>query len=142
MADSITTAQFARISHPDRIRQYKFIAPSVSPSKAVRDSVFTSLLEVENRRIEPWAATALGYLNHRTREEESLEYIRPALDEMTEVQKTGDIFFPRSWARALLSGHNSKAAGDIVNEFFTENPDYPIMLERKIKQQAWHLKNN
>lgn len=139
-ADSITSAQLARISHPDRIRQYKFIAPSVSPSKAVRDSVFTSLLEAGNRRIEPWASTALGYLNHHSRENESLEYIRPALEEMTEVQRTGDIFFPRSWARALLSGHKSKAAGDIVSEFFAENPDYPIMLERKIRQQAWHLR--
>ena len=84
--------------------------------------------------------SALNYLNHPLRGEEALEYIRPALDKMKEIQNTGDIFFPRSWAKALLGGHTSKEAGEIVDQFFTDNPEYPYMLGLKIKQQAWHLK--
>lgn len=138
-AEKIVSEQLSRISDPDRRSQYQFISPSVSPEKATRDSVFNSLLEPSNRRIEPWASASLGYLNHHTRQEEALEYIMPALEEMKQIQQTGDIFFPRSWAKALLSGHNSKEAAEIVAEFFARHPDYPVMLGRKIKQQAWHL---
>ena len=140
-AKGIATEQLSRISNPDRAEEYKFISPSVSPDPAVRDSVFTSLMEAENRRIEPWASSALGYLNHRLRGEQALKYIRPALEKMKEVQTTGDIFFPRSWAKALLSGHTSTEAGKVVEQFFADNPDYPHMLALKIRQQAWHLKD-
>lgn len=139
-AKEIVSEQLSRISNPDRVQEYKFISPSVSPQAAVLDSVFTSLLNPENRRIEPWASSALGYLNHRLRGEHSLKYIRRALEEMEQIQKTGDIFFPRSWAKALLGGHTSKEAGKIVEQFFADNPDYPHMLGLKIKQQGWHLK--
>lgn len=57
------------------------------------DSLFRSLLQAENRRIEPWAATTLSYLNHPTRQDYAVKYIRPALEKLTEVQRTGDIFF-------------------------------------------------
>ena len=139
-AKEITREQLSRISNPDRVQEYKFVSPAVSPDQAVRDSVFTSLMDPANRRIEPWASASLGYLNHSLRGDEALKYIRPALEEMEEIQKTGDIFFPRSWARALLWGHTSKEAGEIVEQFFARNPGYPHMLGLKIKQQAWHLK--
>ncbi|EJW92421.1 aminopeptidase N, partial [gut metagenome] len=60
----------------------------------VRDSLFNALLVAENRRIEPWASAALSNLNYRLRDKESIKYIVPALEEMREVQRTGDIFFP------------------------------------------------
>lgn len=44
------------------------------------DSLFRSLLQAENRRIEPWAATTLSYLNHPTRQDYAVKYIRPALE--------------------------------------------------------------
>lgn len=135
-ADGITATQQARITNPDRAREYAFIAPSVSPTKEVRDSVFQSLLKAENRRIEPWAATALANLNHSARQQEAIAYIRPALDAMQEIQQTGDIFFPRSWARALLAGHTSKEAKEEVDRFFADHPGYPEMLGNKIKQQS------
>ena len=139
-ADEIVSEQLARIENPDRRREYEFISPSVSPRKAERDSVFASLLKAENRRVEPWASAALANLNHPLRERESIVYIRPALEAMREIQRTGDIFFPTSWARALLSGHVSKEARDEVAAFFTVHPDYPTMLSNKIKQQADHLR--
>ena len=59
-ADEIVATQQARITNPDRKRQYAFISPSVSPRQEVRDSVFASLLVAENRRVEPWASAALS----------------------------------------------------------------------------------
>ena len=140
-ATDIIKTQADRISHPDRQREFDFISAAVSPSGEKRDSVFNSLLEKENRNIEPWASDALALLNHPIYQTKAVKYIRPALEEMQEIQRTGDIFFPRAWARALLSGHNSHEAAEEVRRFFADHPDYPIMLANKIKQQAEHLEN-
>ena len=71
-ADKIIATQLSRIQNPDRKKEYQFISPSVSPRKAERDSVFASLLIAGNRRVEPWASSALANLNHRLREQESV----------------------------------------------------------------------
>jgi len=139
LADEIIAKQQARITNPDRAAEYRFISPSVSPSKVVRDSVFQSLLHAENRRIEPWASAALANLNHPVYEQVAIAYIRPALDILTEVQRTGDIFFPTNWLRALLSNHHSVEAREQVDRFFAANPDYSPMLKNKILQQSDHL---
>lgn len=138
-ADAIVAEQYSRLTNPDRKAQYRFISPSVSPMSSVRDSVFQSLMKADNRRVEPWASSALSYLNHPLRQAESIKYIRPALEKLQEVQRTGDIFFPSSWVGALLQGHNTKAARDEVDSFFRSHPDYPKMLGLKIKQRADHL---
>ena len=138
-ADEIINSQQSRITNPDRKREYAFISPSVSPHKEVRDSVFASLLVAENRRVEPWASAALANLNHPSRQKEAVAYIRPALEAMQEVQRTGDIFFPTAWVRALLSGHTSPEARAEVDAFFASHLDYPPMLANKIRQQANHL---
>ncbi len=138
-ADKIIEEQLNRISNPDRITEYLFISPSVSPKKEDRDSVFRSLLNEENRRVEPWAATSLSYLNHNMRQKEAIDYIRPALDELEDIQRTGDIFFPTAWLRSLLSGHISDGAKAEITLFLKENPDYPPMLLNKIKQQTDYL---
>ena len=98
------------------------------------DAVFAQLLNAENRRVEPWAEKALTYLNHPTREGYSVKYIRPGLEVLQEVQRTGDIFFPKKWARALLRHHYSDAALLEVENFFISHPDYPQLLKNKVLQ--------
>ncbi len=135
-ADHIIKEQLSRIKNPDRVKEFLFISPSVSPRKEERDSVFNFLLIAENRRVEPWVSAALSYLNHLSRQKQSVAYIRPALDILREVQRTGDIFFPTFWVRSLLTGHTSIEAKKEIDRFFHDNPDYPVMLSNKIKQQA------
>ena len=135
-ADEILDAQRARIGNADRLREFDFVRPAVSPDQAVRDSVFNALLQAENRRHEPWVQSALRYLNHPLRQAEALGYVRPALDVLQEVQRTGDIFFPKQWVAATLRGHNNPIASMTVREFLQENPDYPELLENKILQAA------
>ena len=132
----ILREQRGRIQDPDRLREFDFIAPAVSPDRAVRDSVFRALLVAENRRHEPWAETALRYLNHPLREAESISYILPGLEALEEVQRTGDIFFPKKWVAALLSGHDSPEADAVVEDFLAARPDYPPLLRNKILQAA------
>ena len=79
-------------------------------------------------------------MNHPLRGEESLKYIRPVLENLQEVQRTGDIFFPKDWLSACLRGHRGKEAAAIVEQFLQEHPNYPVLLKNKILQSADHLK--
>ena len=137
-AAEILDTQRGRIGNADRLREFDFVRPSVSPDQAVRDSVFQSLLLPENRRHEPWVQTALRFLNHPLRQEESLGYLRPALDALQDVQRTGDIFFPKQWVAATLRGHNSPEADALVEGFLQDHPDYPELLKNKVLQAAAH----
>ncbi|MFA5302364.1 MAG: M1 family aminopeptidase [Bacteroidales bacterium] len=135
-ASFIREKQLERITNPDRRKAFAFIVQAVDSDPVVRDAFFQSLLKVENRNTEPWVISALSYLNHFLRQEHALQYIRPALAELEEVQQTGDIFFPTSWISACLSGHNSRSAADSVAAFLQEHPDYEPLLKNKILQAA------
>lgn len=131
--------QGARIENPDRKREFYFVAQAVTPDSNVCDSLFRSLLIAENRRMEPWVSQMLYYLNHPLREQQSVKYIIPALENLPEIQRTGDIFFPKNWISACLQGHNSHAAACAVRQFLQQNPDFPPLLRNKILQSADHL---
>ena len=62
--------------------------------------------------------------------------MRPALELLEEIQRTGDIFFPSGWLDATLGGHNSPSAAAIVRRFLDERPNYPPRLKAKILQSA------
>ena len=126
----------SRISNPDRLERFDFIFPSVHPYRQVRDSVFQALLKAENRLTEPWAASALAYLNHPLRQTEAIDYIVPALDELQNIQRTGDIFFPKDWLNATLAGHSSPQAAEAVRDWIERHPGYPPLLQSKLLQSA------
>ena len=137
--EDIIKTQRERINNPDRLRQFDFISQAVAPDTLQMDAFFQSLLKAENRRIEPWAASALAYLNHPLRQPYSVKYIRPGLEVLEEVQRTGDIFFPKNWVSALLRNHKSKEAYQEVQAFFEAHPGYSPLLTNKILQAAWPL---
>ena len=137
--EDIIKNQRERINNPDRLRQFDFISQAVTPDTLQMDAFFQSLLKAENRRIEPWAASALAYLNHPLRQPYSVKYIRPGLEVLEEVQRTGDIFFPKNWVSALLRNHKSKEAYQEVQAFFEAHPRYSPLLTNKILQAAWPL---
>ena len=134
--DLLYSTQRSRIDNPDRLERFDFVFPSVHPSKQVRDSVFQSLLKAENRRTEPWAESALANLNHPLRQAEAIGYIVPALDELENVQRTGDIFFPKDWLNATLAGHSSPEAAAAVRGWIDAHPGYPPLLMSKLLQSA------
>ena len=135
----IVATQRERITDEDRRRQFDFIIRAADPSIEAQEALFVELLEPENRRIEPWTATTLAYLNHPLRDKESAKYIYRGLSELREVQRTGDIFFPRNWVGALLSSHRSQEAYDELQRWLNDNPDYPQLLRNKILQAAYPL---
>jgi aminopeptidase N len=125
----VLPAQLARFQNADRKARFAFIMPALSREPSVRDAFFESLKNVSNRQHEAWVLDAARYLHHPLRAAVSRKHIRPALDLVLEIQQTGDIFFPKRWADATLSGYQSiLTAGEV--RAFIENlpPDYPPRL--------------
>jgi aminopeptidase N len=135
-AAAILEEQRGRFTNPDRKARFEFVMPALSADVATRDLFFKSLSDVSNRRREPWVIEGLSYLNHPLRAVESQKHLRASLELLEEIQRTGDIFFPRIWMDALLGGHNTTAASVAVRVFLSEKPDYPIRLRRIILQSA------
>ena len=135
----IRSLQEGRIGNPDLLREFRFVYRAVAPDKSERDALFASLLEAENRRVEPWTQSALAYLNHPLRQKEAVGHIYPGLEELPEIQRTGDIFFPKNWSVALLSGHDSPEAAAEVKRFLADHPDLPDLLKGKLLIAADHL---
>jgi aminopeptidase N len=141
-SDSILKAQESRILNHDRLAKFRFIERALMSDTLVRDSFFYSLSDPANRRPEPWITESLHYFHHPLRSEYSIKYLEPALDLLPEIQRTGDIFFPKSWLEATLSGYSSKEALLIVDNWLAANSSLPKTLQDKVIQSADNLKRS
>jgi aminopeptidase N len=83
-------------------------------------AIFTSLKDVRNRSHESWVLEGAGYLHHPLRAATSRMFVLDALDLVREIQRTGDIFFPKRWADATLSGYQSPQTAAEVRQFIDE----------------------
>ena len=135
-SDDILADQLERLENEDRKKRFAFVMPSLSPDQNTRDAFFESLKDVANRRPERWALDGVNYLHHPLRAMESEKCILPSLELLEEIQTTGDIFFPKRWLVATLSGHRSKSAADVVKKFLADRPEYSSRLRNKILQAA------
>jgi aminopeptidase N len=139
-ASAILEEQRGRFLNPDRKARFEFVMPALSARQDVRDLFFASLADSDNRRREPWVLEGVRYLNHPLRAAAAQRYLRPALELVEEIRRTGDIFFPRNWMDALLSGHGSREAAGTVAEFLASRSDYPVRLRRIIEQSAHNVR--
>ena len=120
--------------------RYQFMMPALSADPAERDRWFQSLKDVNNRRREPWVLDGLNYLHHPLRADASKKYLQPSLDMLWDIQKTGDIFFPKRWLDVTFSGYQTKDAADIIRAFVTSLPaNYPERLKNITLQSADEL---
>lgn len=136
----LLTKQLERIKNEDRRREFSYIMRAAHPDLKQRDSLFNQFLEPCERTIEPWCSAALQLLNHPLRRSDAIKYIYPALEELLEIQQTGDIFFPKNWIESVLQGHRGERAAQEVTAFFADHPDYPFLMKNKVLQSSHHLK--
>jgi len=132
----ILDEQEAAIENPDRRARFAFVRPSLSADPAEREAFFESLRRPENREREPWVLEGLSNLHHPLRAEHAEALIRPGLEMLPEIQRTGDIFFPGRWLDATLGGHGSPVAARTVREYLAAHPDLPARLRGKVLQSA------
>jgi aminopeptidase N len=138
-ASQILDTQLARIQNPDRKARFEFVRPALSSDARVRETSFERFRKLEHRRREAWVLEAQSYLNHPLREEHARRFIRPSLNLLHEIQRTGDIFFPKRWMDATLSGHRSIEITSTVWDFLAANPTYPQRLRWTILSAADEL---
>jgi aminopeptidase N len=137
--NAILDAQLARTENPDRKARFAFTMPALSADPSIREQAFARFQNVENRRREPWVLESMAYLNHPLRATHGKRFVRPALDLLREIQRTGDIFFPTRWMDAALTGHQTPDVAETVRRFLAENPKYPERLRWTILTAADEL---
>ena len=137
--EKIIDTEKQRLTNADMIREFDFISRGCNPDAETQHQLFASLLQKENRNVEPYATALLSLLNDPLREPYNNRYILPGLEILEEIQRTGDIFFPLDWCQALLGSHRSEEAAQTVRQFLTQHPEYPIALRNKLLQAAFQL---
>lgn len=133
-ADEILSKAKLAITNPDKQKRFEFLLPSLSKEDAVRDAFMLSLKEDKNREKETWVSSALANIHHPLRQESAKKHLRFCLDLVTEIQRTGDIFFPKDWLNGTVGRYSSKYAFDVVQIFLKENPNFSPILKRKLLQ--------
>ncbi len=130
----------SELTNPDKLERFEFLLPVLSNDVAERDAFFESLKAEENRAKESWTLTALNYLNHPLRQQGSIKYLKPSLALLDEIQKTGDIFFPKGWLNNTIGAYTSAKANTILEDFIAENPDLNPALLKKLLQASDDLR--
>lgn len=128
--------QIARLDNPDRRSEVEFVSKALALNAEDRDAFFQSLLDPVNRERESWVNTALYYLNHPLRAKSAIKYLEPMLMELPEIQKTGDIFFPKRWLDNALWGYNTSEAVEIINNYLQGNHAMDEKLRQKVLQSV------
>jgi len=135
----ILERQLSGIKNDKLKSEFSFVMRAASPVPEIREDFFDSLKDPYNRRHEPWVLSALYYLHHPLRNYDSLRFIEESLDMLEEIERTGDIFFPKSWVKTTMMYHSSEGAYEVVKRFISEHQDYPERLMRIVKQAMYYL---
>ena len=138
-SEIIRQTQRSRIDNADRLASFDFVSQAAAAEKDKRDAFFESLFLAENRRPESRVLAALDLLCHPIRGEEAVSRIRPALEILPEIQRTGDIFFPASWCKRILAPQTSDEAKEEVEAFLASHESMHPLLKTKILQAAGWL---
>lgn len=131
-ADEILEKTRTTITNPDKQKRFAFLLPSLSKDELVRNAFMESLKDDSNREKESWVSVGLANIHHPLRQESAQKYIRFSLDLVDEIQRTGDIFFPKDWLDNTVGKYSSKFAFDEVQRFLKENPNFSPILKRKL----------
>lgn len=131
-ADEILEKTRTAFTNPDKQKRFEFLLPSLSKDESVRNAFMESLKDDSNREKESWVSVGLANIHHPLRQESAQKYIRFSLDLVDEIQRTGDIFFPKDWLDNTVGKYSSKIAFDEVQRFLKENPNFSPILKRKL----------
>ena len=142
----ILAVQRQRLKTTDEQREFDFIARACTSDSAAQHRLFLSLIPKSGRLVEPWAESALSLLCDPTREAQANNYLKPGLNAIVAIQQTSDIFFPGYWLSALMNGHHSAEARQIVTSWIADHDRQAewqlglrAALMNKIKESAYWM---
>lgn len=135
-ADSILQEALGHISNPDRKKRLEYLLPSLSNNENERDDFMVSLSKAKNREKESWVLSALQNIHHPLRQNGSKKHLKMCLDLVEEIQRTGDIFFPKAWLSVTIGNYTSNYAYQTLEQFLHDNPNFPEVLKNKLLQAS------
>ena len=125
-----------QITNPDKLERFQFLLASLSNDEAIRDEVFESFKDADNRAKESWVLRALNNIHHPLRQASGKKHLMQSLELLVEIQLTGDIFFPKRWLSNTVGRYNSAYAKTVIETFLSEHPDFSPILKNKLLQAA------
>ncbi|MBN3582590.1 peptidase M1 [Algoriphagus aestuarii] len=137
--EEILNEERSRISNPDKLLRFDFLRPALSQNEQERDLLFESFKLEKNREKESWVLSACGFIHHPLHQKSAVKHLPLALGLLVEIQKTGDIFFPKRWVSATAGQYSSSEAAKIVSDFLDSHPGYNPILKNKILQATDNL---
>ncbi|NQX81600.1 MAG: peptidase M1 [Flavobacteriaceae bacterium] len=123
-----------KLTNPDKIKRFEFLAPALDSDPAVRTSFFESFRDVKNREKENWIQIACSYIHHPLRQNEGIKTVAMSLELLEEIQQTGDIFFPGRWLNNTIGQYNSRETYIMVVEYLDSHTGLDENLKRKLLQ--------
>lgn len=133
---SILGSTLEGYENPDKKERFQFLLPSLSDKPDVRSKFFNSLGLAENREKEAWVLTAINNIHHPLRQRQSIVLLPSSLDWLSEIQRTGDIFFPKRWLVNTVGNYSSPEALKIVENFVDTHPNLNNALKNKLLQSV------
>ncbi|HEX6965179.1 MAG TPA: M1 family aminopeptidase [Gemmatimonadaceae bacterium] len=120
-------------------RRRAFVAGAAFPSAATKARYFTRYFADRDLN-EDWVTASLGAFNEPSQHALTINYLTPALDTLSWIQRNRRIFFLGSWLGAFLDGQTTPAALEQVDAFLTGHPSLPLDLREKVLQSADELR--
>ncbi len=134
VSDVILETAKEALTNQDKIKRFEFLRPALSSDVLVRNQFFESFRDTKNREKESWVLTACGYMHHPLRQQESITMVPLALDLLEDIQKTGDIFFPKRWLSTTVGQYQSGEALQMVEMYLESRPNLNPSLKGKLLQ--------
>ncbi|MHA7831062.1 MAG: M1 family metallopeptidase [Flagellimonas sp.] len=135
-AENILEKAKAALKNPDKVKRFEYLLPALSSDVTVRNTFFESLKDPKIREKESWVVTACSYIHHPLRQQIAIKHLPLALDLLEEIQKTGDIFFPKRWLTATVGQYQSMEAYQIVENYLKAHPELQPSLKGKLLQAS------
>ena len=135
----ILDAERSWLNSEELKKEFDFVSQACNPDENKRTELFNSLLKPQNRQHEAWALQTLDLLSADIYEPQNLDYISTSLSSLKDIQKSSSLYFTREWMKAVLAHHKSVIAKQAVENFLSDNPNYPDQLKNNILEAAWTL---
>ncbi len=138
-ADAILLKAKNELTNPDKIKRFDFLKPALSFDPVMRHTFFESFKDLKNREKESWVLIACGFLHHPLQQKIAIKSVAQSLNLLEEIQKTGDIFFPKGWLDNTIGQYASKEAYLLVEDYLKKHKDLDANLKRKLLQASDQL---
>lgn len=109
-------------------RKYAWVSAAGSSNPESKQKYFADFLAGAVQ--EDWVTASLPYFNYWTQADQTLPFLKPALDALPRLKRERKIFFVLNWLDGFIGEHNSQQALDEVDAFLkTEGSDADLKLK-------------